>query len=507
MAYTTKRLGYVDAIVTEGRRQGITDRGLIISLSTALVESNITVYANSKVPESLALPHDKVGSDGKSVGIFQQQVVWGNNAWWWGDAATCMDPTSSAHLFFERLKQLDYNNTGRSAGKYAQDVQQSAYPDRYDERMPEAQALFESLGTPTEETAVAWSGDPIWLADVLRADGLECDIYDGAFDRGHGDFGGIWGVIAHHTGSNPPSNNPGYIAKHPTLGLASQLHLSREGKFTLCGVGIAYHAGTGSWAGITANNANAVTIGIEAENNGTEGWSPAQYDAYVRGVAAILWKLGHGSDRVIGHKEWGAIQGKWDPGGIDMNSFRRDVEARLQAKREPLVVVPPVVVNEIDEAAKRAPWVGARVRPEELAVGDDGKGRLGVYENAHIYFYPGIGAFPIPGGGLFEAYASLNYERGILGYPVREFTKLDEGAVQAFQGGVLYRKDNTDNGYVVYGAIGERWAAEGYENGPLGWPVSNEGVDGNDNRYQLFEHGSLYWHSTGVTKLSKVSSA
>lgn len=26
--------------------------------------------------------------------------------------------------------------------------------------------------------------DPIWLPDVLRAAGLTCDIYPGAFDRG-----------------------------------------------------------------------------------------------------------------------------------------------------------------------------------------------------------------------------------------------------------------------------------------------------------------------------------
>lgn len=37
-----------------------------------------------------------------------------------------------------------------------------------------------------------------------------------------------------------------------------------------------------------------------------------------------------GADRVIGHKEWaGKSQGKWDPGAIDMNIFRADIQARL----------------------------------------------------------------------------------------------------------------------------------------------------------------------------------
>ncbi|WP_228805215.1 peptidoglycan recognition protein family protein [Nocardia farcinica] len=175
--------------------------------------------------------------------------------------------------------------------------------------------------------------DPLWLPEVLRAEGLPVNEYPGWRDRGHGDFGAIWGVIAHHTGNNPPANNPGYIANHPQLGLCSQLHLSRDGVYTVCGAGIAWHAGDGSYPGLPTDDANRLTIGIEAENNGTEGWSPRQYTAYVKGVAAILRKLGRNSSRVIGHKEWaGASQGKWDPGGMDMDRFRRDVQAQIDQK-------------------------------------------------------------------------------------------------------------------------------------------------------------------------------
>jgi hypothetical protein len=179
--------------------------------------------------------------------------------------------------------------------------------------------------------------DPTWLPEVLRAAGLACDIYPGAVDRGHGDFGDIWGVIIHHTGDQSGrADNPGAIANHPTLGLASQLHLNRAGRYTLCGVGIAWHAGEGSWNGLPTNDANRVTIGIEAENSGTEGWTPSQYNAYVKGVAAILKKLGKDSSHVIGHKEWaGPAQGKWDPGLIDMPTFRRDVQKLLDGTPVP----------------------------------------------------------------------------------------------------------------------------------------------------------------------------
>lgn len=334
----TRRDEYAREVLRAGRDLNITPRGIVIGFATVSVECDWIMYANAKVPESLNLPHEKVGSDGKSVGLFQQQVIWGNGAWWWGDAADCMDPYRSARMFFTALARFDYSGTAHTPGWYAQQVQKSAFPERYDQRMSQAEQLYYRIatdpGTPGKDVHTV--GDPVWLADVLRAEGLVCDIFPGAFERGHGDFGSIWGIVAHHTGANG-SPGPGAIANHPSLGLASQLHLDRNGKYTLCGVGIAWHAGQGSWPGIARDNANQVTIGIEAENNGTEGWSAAQYGAYVRGCGAILRKLGRDSSHVIGHKEWaGPAQGKWDPGGIDMDDFRRDVQAVIDGNGEEL---------------------------------------------------------------------------------------------------------------------------------------------------------------------------
>ncbi len=182
--------------------------------------------------------------------------------------------------------------------------------------------------------------DPTWLPGVLRAAGLTVHEYPGWRDRGHGDFGSIWGVICHHTGSF--GETPRGIAEHPSLGLASQLYLGRDGAYTVCGAGIAWHAGAGSWPGLPNNSANNFTIGIEAANDGggTPGkphrasWSDAQYNAYVRGVAAILRHLNLPASRAIAHREWaGPAQGKWDPGAIDMDIFRRDVQAVLDGNK------------------------------------------------------------------------------------------------------------------------------------------------------------------------------
>lgn len=341
--------------------------------------------------------------------------------------------------------------------------------------------------------------DPVWLPEVLRKAGLVCNEFPGWRDRGHGDFGSIWGILDHHTGSF--GETPNGIANHPSLGLASQLYLGANGQYTICGAGIAWHAGSGSWPGIPANNANSCTIGIEAANDGTSGWSSAQYNAYVKGNAAILNHLGLPSSRSIGHKEWGAIQGKWDPGGIDMNKFRLEIASAQKGMTTPKI-------NMIDECASKNPWVGKRLQNEEGVCGKDGKGRFVKYENAHIYWSLGTGAHAIPhadpaipASGLFEAYAARGWETGI-GYPVRDFdfisTKSFSGAVQAFENGILYIR----NGFpatLVGGVIGQRWALEGFEKGDLGWPLTDELPNGN-GVIQYFENGSLSWDPSGAVK-------
>ncbi|MFF0706978.1 N-acetylmuramoyl-L-alanine amidase [Gordonia sputi] len=340
--------------------------------------------------------------------------------------------------------------------------------------------------------------DPIWLPDVVRAAGVACDIFPGAFDRGHGDFGAIWGPFMHHTGSF--GETPNGIANHPTLGLASQLHLAPNGRVTLCGVGIAWHAGTGSWPGIPTNNGNQVCIGIEAAHDGVSAWSPAQYESYLRIVRAINKKLGNPWNKVVAHKEYGAIQGKWDPGNLDMKLFRQRL---LNDTSTP-------VVNLIELEAKQNPWVGVRhAKPGaegESRCGADGRGRFVRYDNAHIYYYPGLGAFAVPhadpkiqGSGIFEAWAERRWEKGPLGYPKRDFSMISahgvSGAVMAFQGGVLYvANDQTIGDHPVWGIIGQRWALEGYEKGPLGWPVSDEYSNGTGGFRQDFQFGSLDWN-------------
>lgn len=148
MTWTSKQLGYAQTIVNVGKSMGVTVRGQKIALATALVETNMWNYANRAVPGSLTVPYDKIGSDSKSCGLFQQQPQW----WGRGDGIDLMDPATAARLFYDALVKLSYNNTARSPGKYAQDVQRSSFPDRYDERMNDARALYSQIAGGTGPT-------------------------------------------------------------------------------------------------------------------------------------------------------------------------------------------------------------------------------------------------------------------------------------------------------------------------------------------------------------------
>lgn len=127
---------YADEIIKEGRRRGISDRGIKIALATALVESNLKMYANPADPASMKMPHDAVGYDHDSVGLFQQR---NNGAW--GTTADRMDAAKSAGMFYDRLDDADYNQGDE--GAHAQRVQVSAFPGRYSQRMGEAQGLLD----------------------------------------------------------------------------------------------------------------------------------------------------------------------------------------------------------------------------------------------------------------------------------------------------------------------------------------------------------------------------
>jgi hypothetical protein len=134
--------------------KGGDDAAILIALITAIVESSIQIYANtSHYPESANIPHDANGSDSDSVGIFQQRPSSG-----WGTVAQCMDPTSSTQRFIGGPTGPNHGSprglfdisgwASLDPGVAAQRVQVSAFPDRYANVVPVAQAIMNGLIAP-----------------------------------------------------------------------------------------------------------------------------------------------------------------------------------------------------------------------------------------------------------------------------------------------------------------------------------------------------------------------
>ena len=181
-----------------------------------------------------------------------------------------------------------------------------------------------------------------WLPQVLEEAGLKVAEAPGWRTRGRAEMGVVRGVMCHHTGTpdSAPGNMPTYKllidGRHPKPpakplpGPLAQLGLGRDGAFYVIAAGRANHAGEGRWEGVTTGNSSF--IGIEAEHSGTGPWPDVQMDAYARGVAAILKKIGARENMCCGHKEYALPKGRKPDPNFDMALFRVRVGDLLNGK-------------------------------------------------------------------------------------------------------------------------------------------------------------------------------
>jgi uncharacterized protein with LGFP repeats len=98
-------------------------------------------------------------------------------------------------------------------------------------------------------------------------------------------------------------------------------------------------------------------------------------------------------------------------------------------------------------------------------------------------------------GAIEAKYSSLGGSASFLGCPTNSETPTPTkfGAFNTFQNGAIYWSPAT-GAHELHGAIRDAWGASGWENGPLGFPTSDEspgrclGV-----RYNTFENGEIVW--------------
>ena len=116
------------------------------------------------------------------------------------------------------------------------------------------------------------------------------------------------------------------------------------------------------------------------------------------------------------------------------------------------------------------------------------------YEHGYI-IGSGSKGFYISMGKIRDKWVAQGYEFGSLGWPKSDIqTNKDSGIeYQEYENG--YIVGNKQHGYYYsMGKIRDKWAAQWYESGPLGWPKSDifeeDGI-----QYQQYEGGKIYYSS------------
>lgn len=156
------QLTHAATIITIGGGiEGVGRPGIKIALMAALTESTLRMLANTSVyPESDSHPNDGDGGDHDSLGLFQMRPQSG-----WGTVAELMDPEYQARAFFGGPSGPNFPSPRglrdipgwqqMDPGEAAQAVEVSAFPDRYRNYEPVAEAILDALTGGTGEAGPA----------------------------------------------------------------------------------------------------------------------------------------------------------------------------------------------------------------------------------------------------------------------------------------------------------------------------------------------------------------
>lgn len=279
-------------------------------------------------------------------------------------------------------------------------------------------------------------------------------------------------------------------------------------------VGQLVYDGNTAWANGN-QTANQESITIEHSNNGgaAQDWpiSDATIEGGAKWAAALCWfyKLGRPEYgvNIRDHKNFYATACPYHLayGGKYHDRYMRIAQAHYDQMSGGDAAP---VIDEIESEANRAKsWLGERLTSSKMTC-PDGKGQFAGFVNGYVYYHPEVLkdrqagsraiAVPMP---IFETWSGLGWETGTLGYPTERHTVIeDQGDIQAFQGGVVYRKHGQP-GYFVTGLILDRFASTDFENGN-GWPTSNE-RDHDGGRIQSFEKTDMVYHPSAVVRTRK----
>jgi uncharacterized protein with LGFP repeats len=130
-------------------------------------------------------------------------------------------------------------------------------------------------------------------------------------------------------------------------------------------------------------------------------------------------------------------------------------------------------------------------------------GRFNEFAAGSVWWHPSIGEAFAVWGDIGVKYRQLGGPE--FGYPITDETPTADGVGRFNHFRSVHLPGTpessifwspTTGAHAVYGAIREAWANQGWERGPLGYPVSDEFPDG-EFRMVNFQNGFIIWSATG----------
>nr|WP_298830182.1 hypothetical protein [uncultured Planococcus sp.] len=223
------------------------------------------------------------------------------------------------------------------------------------------------------------------------------------------------------------------------------------------------------------------------------------------------------------HQVFGAIRGRWAALGWEKGPLGYPVSAetptfdnvgRMQRFQRGVISWHPETGAHAIWGEISAKWWGIGLEKFGYPITDelptpDGKGRFNHFRSLHepgkpeksIYWHPETGAHQVF-GAIRGRWAALGWEKGPLGYPVSAETPTFDnvGRMQRFQRGVISWHPET-GAHAIWGEISAKWWGIGLEK--FGYPITDElptpDGQGRFNHFRsLHEPGkpekSIYWY-------------
>jgi uncharacterized protein with LGFP repeats len=231
-----------------------------------------------------------------------------------------------------------------------------------------------------------------------------------------------------------------------------------------------------------------------------------RFNLFERG--AVYWSPSTGA-----HEIRGAIRDRWNRLGHEFGLGYPTTDERSTAgqqgvyqeyQRGAIYWSPATGAHEV-RGAIRNRWDGSGRETGSLGypTGDEvllsgGRGVLQAYQRGWIYWSAASGARTVLPGAIRDTWAAAGWENGALGYPIGDQWKLPDGkgVGQSFQRGHVYWSAATGAQIVMDGPIRDTWASFGWETGPLGYPAARV-VTTAHGAVQEFTGGTIAWTPQG----------